>query len=336
MMAERVFVTGANGFIGRALVRELVEQGYQVRAAARNHSWHPGDPKVDRVAMPDLARRSSAEQWQELLADCQYVVHLAGLAHATAEIPENLYRRVNGEAVGELANAAREAGVKRFIYVSSVRAQSGPVARGVLDETVAPQPSDAYGRSKLLGEEALKKALDGSQTEWVTLRPVLVYGAGVKGNMERLLNLASVRMPLPLKSLRGRRSILSLRNLTAAIVHCLTSPQVSGKTFLVADIAAMSVAEIVSALRFGLKRKAGLFGLPVAPLKLAARLAGKGDAWERLDGDLVVSTEALRETGFKPVVGSNRALADLALTWNIKQGDTSYLGPIKRLLGRGA
>lgn len=336
MTSERVFVTGASGFIGRALVRELAEQGYQVRAAARSQSWHPDDPKIDRVAMPDLADPSTPQTWRELLAGCQYVVHLAGIAHATSKLPDAQYMRVNGEAVGELAIAARDAGVKRFVYVSSVRAQSGPVATGILDETVPPHPTDAYGRSKLFGEEALQNALDGSATEWVTLRPVLVYGPGVKGNMERLLNLAALRTPLPLKSLRGRRSILSVQNLTAAILHSLVSPEVRSRTFLVADIAPLNVAEIISALRFGLKRKTGLFALPMAPVGMVARLAGKGAAWDRLDGDLVVSTEALRETGYKPVIGSNRALADLAFNWNIRQSDTSFWGPVKRLLGRGA
>jgi nucleoside-diphosphate-sugar epimerase len=336
MTGERVFVTGASGFIGRALVRELAEHGYQVRAAARSQTWQPGDPKIDRVAMPDLSQRIPPDELRELLAGCQYVVHLAGIAHATNKIPDEDYLRVNGDAVGEIADAAREAGVKRVIFVSSVRAQSGPVADGVLDETTPPKPTDAYGRSKLAGETALEKALEGSATQWVILRPVLVYGPGVKGNMERLIDLAAVRMPLPLKTLRGRRSILSVNNMAAAILHCLKSPEVPSRKFLVADIAPMDVAEIVAALRFGLKRKASLFGLPSAPLRMGAQLLGKGDAWARLDGDLVVSTEALRETGFKPVIGSNRALADLAFTENIKRGDTGFVGSLKRLLRLGA
>ena len=111
MKAERVFVTGANGFIGRALVRELVEQGYRVRAAARNHSWHPGDPKIDRVAMPDLANPASAEKWRELLSDCQYVVHLAGIADPTRyDDPDFWISAVAGKARDRVAGKAKGAG----------------------------------------------------------------------------------------------------------------------------------------------------------------------------------------------------------------------------------
>ncbi|MEQ8823500.1 MAG: NAD-dependent epimerase/dehydratase family protein [Filomicrobium sp.] len=336
MAGQRVFVTGANGFVGRALVGELAAQGFQVRAGQRSQEWQPGNPHVDRVAMPDLAHSSSPDVWQDLLSGCDAVVHLAGLAHSTSEIPVATYARVNGEAVGDIAKAASAAGVKRFVFLSSVRAQTGACAEGVLDEMSPPHPTDAYGRAKLAGEQALSDALSESSTEWVTLRPVLVYGPGVKGNMGKLMDLAAVPAALPIKSLRGRRSILSIQNLTAAIHHCLTSPNVVSQTFLIADLAPMDVGEIVTALRFGLKRKPSLFSVPTLPLKLAASLVGKGAAWQRLNGDLVVSTEAIRETGFKPVIGSNRALADMAFAENIRRGDKTSWDKFKRLLVRPA
>lgn len=311
MSTQKVLVTGASGFIGQALVPFLADIGYAVRAAARVPSRIIADgPGIEPVALPDL--KSADVELDKLVANCDYVVHLAGIAHASREIPDRAYHAVNCEAVRALAKAAQRAGAKRFVYVSSVRAQSGPVADGVLDETREPRPTDAYGRAKLAGELALAEALRDGETDWVTLRPVLVYGPGVKGNMAALLKLAEQPLPLPLGALKGRRSILSVENLASAVAHCLTADAASRRVFLVADLAPMRVGEIVSAMRKGLKRSAGLFAVPSGPLALAAKIVGKGDAWARLDGDLVVSTDALRESGWQPVIGSMKALADMA------------------------
>ncbi|MBU1212755.1 MAG: NAD-dependent epimerase/dehydratase family protein [Alphaproteobacteria bacterium] len=313
MTIGRVLVTGASGFIGRCLVPALAEAGCAVRAAARDpETIDSKHGRVEAVLMPDL--RSGGVDWAGLVQGCEFVVHLAAIAHASSAIADADYQAVNCEAVGALAQAARTAGVKRVVYISSVRAQTGPVADGVIDEATPPRPSDAYGRAKLAGERAVAEALSGAATDWATLRPVLVYGPGVKGNMATLLKLARLPVPLPLQSLTGRRSILSVDNLASAILHCLTSAEVSRRVFLVADMAPMRVSEIVAAMRKGLKRPPRLFALPHRPLALAARLAGMGDAWARLDGDLVVSTEALRECGWQPVVGTSKALADLART----------------------
>ncbi|MCH9808288.1 MAG: NAD-dependent epimerase/dehydratase family protein [Alphaproteobacteria bacterium] len=305
-----ILVTGASGFIGRSLVPQLVDLGFEVRAAVRDPHSLASEPGVVQVEMPDLA--SSQPDWGALLDGVDFIIHLAGIAHASSDIPDAHYQSVNGDAVGILATAAKAAGVKRVVYLSSVRAQSGPVATGVLDEESPAKPTDAYGRAKLAGEATLAAALKAGDTDWTTLRPVLVYGPGVKGNMAKLLGLARSKMPLPLNTLSGRRSILSVDNLISAVVYCLTSPQTSRRVFLVADLAPMRVCEIVEAMRRGLKRGPGLFGLPAAPLAIAARLIGKGDAWARLDGDLIVATDRLREAGWKPVVGSQKALADMA------------------------
>lgn len=309
MTSARVLVTGASGFVGRHLVPYLARCGFEVRAAAREPKELPAGPGIVAVELPDLSVGSV--DWSGLVEGCDFAIHLAGIAHADKDIPEASYQAVNCDAVASLASSARSAGVKRIVHVSSVRAQSGPVAEGILSEEDPPKPTDAYGRAKLAGESALRDALAGCETDWVTLRPVLVYGRGVKGNMARLSKLARMHIPLPLKALRGHRSILSVENLASAILHCLSANDARHKVLLVADEAPLQVADIVAGMRLGLGRQPGLFGLPITPLASAAKLAGKADAWARLDGDLVVSIEALRATGWRPAIASREALAEM-------------------------
>ena len=199
-MTGRVLVTGASGFIGRALVADLAAAGHPVRAAMRQ----PADifaRTVEVVAVSDLTR---PVEWRALLKDVETVVHLAGIAHAGPEIAEQAYDRVNRLATAELAETAQRMGVQRLVFASSIRAQCGPVASSVLDETDAPNPTDAYGRSKLAAEQAIR----ASNVPFTILRPVLIYGPGVKGNLARLARWARSPWPLPFGSFSNRRSIL--------------------------------------------------------------------------------------------------------------------------------
>jgi UDP-glucose 4-epimerase len=239
-------------------------------------------------------------------------VHLAGIAHADRPISEEAYMQINAHSVRSLAEAARAAGVKRVVLMSSVRAQAGPVARGMVRETDEPLPVDAYGRSKLAAERALDEVLKGAATDWVSLRPVLVYGAGVKGNMRSLVRLADSQYPLPFGDFHNLRSLLSLANLASAVEHVLVTPQCARNAFLVADPQPVSVAEMVAAIRQGLGRPARLIPVPMRPIGWLASLAGRRDAWERLAGELIVDTERLRETGWRPVEQTKEALAETA------------------------
>jgi UDP-glucose 4-epimerase len=242
------------------------------------------------------------------LRDVDMVIHSAGLAHAMSGRPEDDYRSINTEATVKLAQAAERAGVKRFVFLSSIRAQSGPVAEGVLTEDMEPRPTDAYGRSKLEAE----RGLAGLGLDWAALRPVLVYGSGVKGNMASLLALAQSSWPLPLGGLAARRSLLSLDNLAAAVDTVLKAEGPLRRPFIAADPDPVTIPEIVTALRKGLGRGPGLIPVPSFVLKGAAALAGRGEAYQRLAGSLVASPESLKKLGWQPVSSTRDALAELA------------------------
>lgn len=295
-MTRSVLITGASGFIGRDLVQRLAESGHRVRAAARDVAGLAELP-AELAQLGDLAQ---AVNWAPLVSGIDVVVHLAGIAHATERIPEAAYTAVNTTATIELARACRAAGVARLVFVSSVRAQTGPAAREVLTEHRPALPTDAYGRSKLAAELALARELGDGATDWVVLRPVVLYGPGVKGNVRTLSRLAATGLPLPLAALDGRRSLLGLENLGGAVQHALQAPTVSRRVFLVADPGPVSVAEIVTALRRGLGRPPGLFAASGSLLGAVAALTGQTAKLERIAGSLMVDTSALEASGWRP------------------------------------
>lgn len=300
----RILVTGASGFIGRALVADLAGAGHSVRAAMRQ----PADvfPRsVEVVAVSDLTR---PVEWRALLKGIETVIHLAGIAHAGPEIAAEAYDRVNRLATAELANAASAIGIRHLVFVSSIRAQSGPSSAGVLRETDPPSPTDAYGRSKLAAEDAVRAA----GVPFTILRPVLIYGTGVKGNLARLMTLAQTPWPLPLGLCHNRRSLLARQNLIGAIHFALEQPAARDQTFIVADPMPLSLAEIVASLRAGTGRRPGLLPVPPALIAFAARTMGRAEEWQRLGGSQIADPEKLLAAGWKPAIDTRAGLAAMA------------------------
>jgi nucleoside-diphosphate-sugar epimerase len=293
-MTRRVLLTGASGFIGRGLIGPLAKQGFKVRAASRNPDNIASGSEVERVAMPDLSRPAN---WSGLLAGTTHVVHLAGIAHAPGLVPDGLYHRINAEAVGELAEQARGT-VERFVFVSSVRAQAGLSADHAISEQDAPQPTDVYGRAKLDAE----RLVAASGVGYTVLRPAVVYGKGVKGNIATLATLAKTPMPLPFAGLDNHRSLLALDNLVSAIAHVLTAGTARNETFLVADTEPITIADLVSAMREGLGRSPHLVKVPARAVMRLMKSFGKEADWERISGKFVVDVAKLRGTGWKPRV----------------------------------
>jgi nucleoside-diphosphate-sugar epimerase len=244
----------------------------------------------------------------EALAEVDAVIHSAGVPHAMTGLPEDDYRLFNTEATVRFAKAAKRARVKRFLFLSSIRAQSGPAAAGVLTEEQEPHPTDAYGRSKLDAEKGLAE----TGLDWAALRLALVYGPGAGGNVAKLLKLARAPYPLPLAGLKARHSLLGLDNLVEAVDRILTAPAPLNRPFIVADPAPVTVAEIVRALRQGLGRRAGLFYVPPPVLKAALRAVGPPIEIAPLFGSLVADPAALRALDWAPPVATQHGLAALA------------------------
>ena len=302
----RVLVTGASGFIGRAAVAALAQNGCTVRAAVRRAPEPAFPASVEVMQHPDL---SQSFDWRPLLDGVDRVIHLAGIAHTGRSVAPELYDRINCGATAQLATAAAEAGVRQFVLISSIRAQSGPAADHALTERDAAVPTDAYGRSKLAAEAALQ----ASGVPFTILRPVLLYGPGVKGNFALLLRAALSPWPLPVKDFVNRRSLLGIENFTSALRFVLSAPAAIGETYVVADPAIPPrLADVIATLREAQGRRPLVLPLPPHYLEIPLRLMHRDDLWDRLGGSLRVDPAKLIAAGWRPAHDTRAGLAALA------------------------
>src|SRR5208282_1476680 len=278
-MMTRTLVTGASGFIGRAVVTSFAKDGRAVRAAVRTLPQPPFAAGVEVVQWADFSQPCD---FGPLLADVDQVVHLAAIAHTGQGVDPEIYDRVNRRATAELAVAAANAGVRHFVFVSSIRAQSGPAADHALTERDPAAPTDAYGRSKLAAEAAVRAA----GVPFTILRPALLYGPGVKGNFALLMRVAASPLPLPVKDFGNRRSLLGIDSFISALAFVLATPATLGETYVVADPGLPPpLWAVLAALRQAAGRRPLILPMPKHYVEVPLRMMGRIDLWDRLGGD---------------------------------------------------
>lgn len=279
-------VTGASGFVGGALCASLRDGGRPVRPLVRSAQTSPAGSFVIGDIGPDT-------DWTQALAGVRCVIHCAARVHVMQEFesdPLAAFRRVNVQGSRTLALAAAKAGVQRLVFLSSlkVHGENSPPHQP-FEAHMAPQPQDAYGRSKWEAEQALREVADHTGLELVIVRPPLVYGPGVKANFERLMRSVARGIPLPLGGIDNRRSLLAIGNLTDLLRVCADHPAAAGQTFLASDDHDLSTPDLVRGLASAMNRPARLLPLPVSWLRLAGRLTGKTAQIDRLIGSLQVN-----------------------------------------------
>lgn len=300
-------MTGAAGFVGRVLVGRLRSEGREVLPIVRSPGGLAGERAVGAI--------DADTDWRDALQGVDAVVHLAARVHVmndAADDPLPAYRSVNTEGSLNLARQAAEAGVRRFVFMSSVKVNGEKTEPGrPFRRGDPPAPSDPYGISKYEAELGLAELDRAGALETVIIRPPLVYGAGVGGNFRTMMNWVERGIPLPLGAIReNRRSFVGVDNLADLVALCLDHPAAAGKIYLVRDGRDVSTRELIDLIAKAMGRRSELFSLPPALLRAIASASGKRAAAERLIGSLQIDMEdTRRELGWVPPLALEEGLA---------------------------
>jgi nucleoside-diphosphate-sugar epimerase len=297
---KTVLVTGANGFIGSVLCSRLLAEKCTVSGTVRSAENYSLVQGFKSVIIGDV---KAVTDWCAALQGIDTVVHLAARVHVMKDSsvePLQAYREVNVQGTERLARQAADRGVKRFIFISTVKV-NGEENKKAYTESDPPSPLDAYGISKMEAEKALTNISVKTGMEVVILRPPLVYGPGVKANFLKLLGLIDRGIPLPLGSANNQRSLIYVENLVDAVIECISHPAAAGQTYLVNDRQDVSTPELICMIAAALQKQPRLFRFPPLALFIAGRLSGKGPAVDRLIGSLTVDTAKIKnELGWAP------------------------------------
>ncbi|MGV8921034.1 MAG: UDP-glucose 4-epimerase family protein [Pseudomonas sp.] len=314
MVGTSILVTGASGFLGGSLVKALASSGaFSVTAPLRKpHTAFPAS--VRNLPIADL---DASTNWQHSLPGVEVVVHAAARVHVMNEAavdPLAEFRKVNVEGTLNLARQAAAAGVKRFIFISSIKVNGeGTSSDKPFCADDSPMPGDAYGISKAEAEQGLRELAAETGMQVVIIRPVLVYGPGVKANFLNMMRWLSKGIPLPLGAIHNRRSLVSLENLISLIVVCIDHPQAANQTFLVSDGEDVSTSDLLRKLGVALGAPARLLPVPVWLMRGAATLVGRRSFSQRLFGSLQVDISKNQMLlGWSPPVSLDQGLGNTA------------------------
>jgi nucleoside-diphosphate-sugar epimerase len=304
----RVLVSGATGFVGQQLCEQLARVGFVVRAALR----------TDRAVPVCIAEKivcgniNGATQWSTALENVDFVVHAAARTHVLHDTPVNtrLYVETNADGTQALAAESARRGVRRFIYLSSVKVNGEGSAQRAYRADDEPRPQDAYGRSKWLAEQRLWETVAAAPMQAAVVRSPLVYGPGVRANFLRLLRCVDRERFLPLGAVRNQRSLVSIWSLCDLLIRLLEHPAASGRTWMVSDGEDVSTPELVRRIARAMDRSARLVSVPPQLLRMTGGLLGKGSEVRRLCGSLTVDIAPTRaRLGWSPPVSMDEALA---------------------------
>lgn len=296
-MNNKIILTGASGFVGSEIKNKIPKEKL-ILLGRRNQ-----DDKYQFI----FSNLDKDWQYSNVFENVACVIHCAARAHIMndkADSPYDLYHQFNVEGTLNLAKQAAKGGVKRFLYISSIKVNGESTAKATpFTEKSIPSPEDAYGISKLAAENGLRELSINSGMEVVIIRPPLVYGPGVKANFASMMKLASKNLPLPLGSINNKRSMVALDNLVDLVMTCIDHPHAANKTFLVSDDRDLSTTELLEVMVRAVGKSPHLLPVPVSWLRLAGKLLGKQSVIERLCGDLQVDITYTKKTlDWKPPI----------------------------------
>ena len=308
LLLPPVFVTGASGFVGKALVRKLTADGYSVTAVPR---------RQDAARHFHCNQVDSYDDGIRLITAHSCIVHLAARVHVMsdkADDPRSAFRAANVDLTLNLARHAAAAGVRRFIFLSSIKVNGEETLPGHAfgaDDDCAPH--DSYAISKMEAEQGLRKIAADTGLEVVIIRPPLVYGPGVRANFAALMHAVARGLPLPLGRIDNRRSLIALDNLLDFIAACIEHPAAANQTFVVSDGVDLSTPELIRRIARAVRKPARLIPVPLWMLKTGAALLGKQEKLQRLCGNLQIDISKTRELlGWKPPFSVDESLRHTA------------------------
>ena len=295
---KKICVTGANGFIGKALCKALNSSGKTVRGFVRTLDPHMKPSEIEYLSVGDISLKT---HWKDKLKGYDCIIHCAGKAHLIHQKKDlDIYRLVNTDGTRYLAEQAAESGVKRFVFLSTVKVNGeytgGTNSVKIFTNNDLPSPKDSYSVSKFEAEKILWNISSKTGLEVVVIRLPLVYGYSAPANIERLIKLINTGLPLPFSLVKNQRSLIGIDNLVDVIFRCIDHPNAKNKIFLVSDDRDLSTPDIIELIATSVGKSARLFPVPITLLKFLGFLIGRQSDINRLTGSLQVDIEYTKKT----------------------------------------